>query len=122
MARRRPQISKVDSNHGEIVNQLRAWGFDVTSLAKVANGAPDICVGYAGRNYLWELKMPGKKLNPNEVKWHESWQGQVGTASDALTIAEFIENDLTRMRIAHVPYVVLQELRKLPHGRWFYSP
>lgn len=77
MARRRPQICKVDSNHGEIVNGLRQAGFSVTSLAKVGNGAPDAVVGAEGVNVLLEFKMPGEKLNDAEQKWHASWLGTV---------------------------------------------
>lgn len=111
MARRRPQICKVDSNHAEIVNTLRAlkWGdgspaFSVESLAKVANGMPDICVGFAGQNFLFEIKYLETKtargnlkkapqpeaLTKAEVEWHQSWRGQVAVVTSARQVVEVI--------------------------------
>ncbi len=81
MARRKPQICKVDGNHGEIVNYLRSLGWSVTSLAKVGFGAPDAVVGVSGVNVLLEFKLPKEKLTEDEVKWHESWRGTVHTVT-----------------------------------------
>lgn len=68
---------KIDLNQTDIVNNLRKCGFSVLSLANLGNGAPDICVGAFGNNYLFEIKQEKKKLTKDEHKFHESWNGQV---------------------------------------------
>jgi hypothetical protein len=70
--------SKVDENQGDIV----------TSLAKVGSGCPDLAVGFGNSNFLIEIKMPGEHLNPDQVKWHESWRGRVFVVE---TLREAIE-------------------------------
>ncbi len=109
MARRRPQISKVDSNHGAIVNELRSLKLSVTSLAKVADGCPDIAVGYAGVNLLFEIKvLEGKKdpkaaaLTTEEVKWHQSWLGQVAIVTSSRQVVEVMDRELNRLGIRHL--------------------
>jgi len=109
MARRRPQICKVDSNHAAIVNELRGCRFSVKSLAKVAGGMADICVGYAGVNLLFEIKAlddtkakKAKKLTSEEVKWHENWQGQVATVTSSRQVIEVMEKELNRLGIRHL--------------------
>ena len=97
MARRRPQVCKVDENHAQIVEELRALGLSVTSLAKVANGCPDIVVGCEGMNFLFELKMPGKQLNEAEEKWRQTWRGQVNKATSSREVLELMEEHLERM-------------------------
>ncbi|MDX2014193.1 MAG: hypothetical protein SFW67_28600 [Myxococcaceae bacterium] len=69
--------AKVDGNQSLIVAELRALGFRVQSIAKVGAGAPDLVVGHGGRNWLFEVKQLGEKLNKNEERWHQNWTGQV---------------------------------------------
>jgi hypothetical protein len=105
MARRKPQICKVDSNHAPIVNELRALGLSVVSLAKVANGCPDISVGWNGVNYLFEIKVEGETLNEVETKWHQAWQGQVATihsSEEALVTMEMAGAKLTLQMQRHL--------------------
>jgi hypothetical protein len=116
VARRRPQISKVDSNHASIVNELRGARLSVQSLAKVADGCPDICVGYAGVNLLFEIKTMEERtatgalkktpkmeaLTPMEVEWHESWLGQVATVWNSRQVIEVMEKELLRLGIRHL--------------------
>lgn len=80
MARRKPQICKVDGNQNAIVNHLRKCGFTVQSLAVVKKGCPDLAVGVDGVNVLLELKMPGEELTDDQVVWHDSWLGKVYVA------------------------------------------
>jgi len=49
----------------------------------VGFGCPDILVGFRGRNYLFEIKIPGAKRTPSQVKWHNEWRGEVHTISCA---------------------------------------
>lgn len=107
---------KVDDNQGRIVNELRALHMSVTSLAKVADGCPDIVVGYAGINLLFELK--GEKnqrgepadLTKLETKWHESWLGQVAVVTSSREVVAILENELKRRGIRYVPPALLAHL------------
>lgn len=79
--------AKTDGNQAEIVNDLRAMGFSVESLASVGNGMPDIAVGWDRLNWFFELKDPSRpkssqKLNPLQVEFHNSWRGQVAVVKD----------------------------------------
>jgi Holliday junction resolvase len=69
MARR---AAKIDNNHADICNALRAAGCHVQSLAAVGRGCPDILVGNrrTGMWYVIEIKSEAKpKLTPAEVEW-----------------------------------------------------
>ena len=90
------RASRTDANQAEIVKVLREFGCTVVDLSAVGSGCPDIVVGYQGRNYFFELKLPAKasRLNAVQRRWHDAWQGQasvvrcVGAALDALGIVE----------------------------------
>jgi len=74
--------AKIDANQKSVVTALRKAGVSVASLAPVGQGVPDLLCGLAGVNYLLEVKDGDKpksaqKLTPDQVKWHEAWQGQV---------------------------------------------
>jgi len=48
----------------------------------VGKGFPDIVIGYKGINYLVEIKdgektKSQKKLTEDEIKFHQSWFGQI---------------------------------------------
>jgi hypothetical protein len=80
---------RVDSNHAEIVAALRKAGYSVQSLASIGKGCPDLLIGVPagkqegnfcfalniGFNLLMEVKMPDKKLTPDESKFASKWQG-----------------------------------------------
>jgi hypothetical protein len=68
--------AKTDANQKLIVAAFRKMGASVAMLATVGNGIPDLLVGYRGKNYLVEVKMPGKKLNALQALWHSEWRGQ----------------------------------------------
>ncbi len=88
--------AKIDANHAEIVRALRQAGASVQSLAAVGDGCPDILVGLAGKNYVFEIKdgnlSPSRqKLTTDEWAWHKAWCGQVRvvtSVSEALAILE----------------------------------
>lgn len=81
---------RVDDNHGEVVTGLRealpeATVFDLSGAGK---GIADLLVGYAGRNYLIEVKdgekIPSaRELTDAQKEFHGSWQGQVAIATTA---------------------------------------
>lgn len=76
------RAARVDDNQCEIVKALRAAGATVQSIAAIGKGAPDILVGYRGRNLLMEIKDGSKpksrqSLTALEADWHTVWRGQV---------------------------------------------
>ena len=88
------QAARTDENQKEIVKELRQLGYSVLDLSGVGGGCPDICVGASARNFLFEIKNPAKpqkdrKLTPDQVKFHRSWQGQIRiieTTEDAIKV------------------------------------
>jgi len=76
------KAARVDRNQSSIVEALRKLGASVLHLHTIGKGAPDIAVGYKGRNALIEIKDGAKppsarKLTPDEQKFHAEWRGQV---------------------------------------------
>lgn len=88
--------ARVDVNQKKIVNQLRRCGFSVAITSQLGNGFPDIVVGAAGRNYLFEIKDPEKpnsarKLTDDEKSFQEAWSGQydvIESVDDAIKIID----------------------------------
>jgi len=64
---------KRDANEKEIVDYLKKRGLSVERL----NTPLDLLVGYNKRNYLVEIKMPKKHMNDKQIKFTESWKGQL---------------------------------------------
>lgn len=91
-----------DDNEPEIVNALVGAGAVVTRLD--GDGVPDLLVGYKGKTFLLEVKLPlgvrggftrhrdhegGRgDLTAAQVKWWDSWTGEravvVRSPADAL--------------------------------------
>lgn len=67
--------AKRDENEVEIVKALRAAGASVAHLS--SKGIPDLLVSYQNKLFLMEVKMPGKKLTPEQMKFHENWNGEI---------------------------------------------
>ena len=78
---------KVDSNHAEIRDALRACGWRVLSLADLGGGAPDLLLFRAEQRLrLVEVKRPGGKLTPAQKQFlAEGWP---------VTILESVEDAL----------------------------
>ena len=64
--------AKNDGNETEIVRLFEFMGISVERIRKPL----DLLLGYNNRNYLVEVKMPGKHLNDNQVKFTKEWRGQ----------------------------------------------
>lgn len=83
---------RIDENQPAIVSALRQVGATVLVLSMVGSGCPDICVGFRGVTYLFEIKDGQKpaskrKLTGDEQIWHDNWRGQVAiveSVDDAL--------------------------------------
>lgn len=76
------RAAKVDANQSDLVLELRKRGATVQHLHMVGHGCPDICVGYRGANFLFEIKDGSKppsarKLTPPEQSFFDNWRGQV---------------------------------------------
>ena len=78
-----------DSNQAEIVRELRAVGCTVVVVS--AKECWDLQVGWRGKNYMFEVKQPGKKLRISQKEFHAEWRGQIDRiecAEDAIKIME----------------------------------
>lgn len=96
MARR---IGRVDGNQADITKALRKAGATVAVLSSLGGGVPDLLVGIAGKNLLFELKNgelspSSQKLTEHEEKFHSSWQGQVcivNSVNQALELIDYVK-------------------------------
>lgn len=73
---------RLDGNQVRIVEQLRAIGCTVLSLASIGKGCPDLLVARNNKNILMEIKdsarPPGKqKLTDDEVSFAARWAAPV---------------------------------------------
>lgn len=81
--------ARVDKNHGEVVEALRAAGAVVASTASIGNGFPDLIAAKGERVWMIEVKGPKGKLTPDQVKWIGEWPGVVHiirSKDEALTL------------------------------------
>lgn len=65
-----------DSNEAEIIKALRMIGCDVVQLDKPV----DLLIGYRARNFLIEVKPPGRENRADQkeqAEWRKNWRGQV---------------------------------------------
>jgi Holliday junction resolvase len=74
------RAAKVDANHGQVVEALKAAGASVQSLAAIGKGCPDLLVGYKGMWLLFEVKdgtrSPSRrKLTPDQDEWIKASRG-----------------------------------------------
>ena len=97
--------AKVDENQPAIVALLRFCGWEVALLSPVGGGIPDLLIAVGTVNVLMEVKMPGKKLNEAQRRWHRMWTGDkyvVETAEQAVRLCVLIERhaagELSRIR------------------------
>ena len=86
---------KVDDNQPEIVRQLRKLKGISVKHTHVIKGFCDLCIGYDGNNYLFEIKDPEKpfskrKLTDKEKEFHDAWTGQIDTIYYVCEILDII--------------------------------
>ena len=92
--------ARVDANQKKIVSQLREIGCSVLHTHQLGKGAPDIIVGYKGKNYLIEIKdgdkpLAQQKLTLDEIKFQAEWQCQYHVANSFDSLLEIIlDNEL----------------------------
>jgi hypothetical protein len=84
-----------DTNHSEIVEACESVGASVLDLSNVGGGAPDISVGFRGKNFFLEIKRNGKqRLRASQTDFATAWRGQytrVDCAYDALRAIGAVE-------------------------------
>ena len=75
------RVRKADANQPETVAYLRKLGWAVHHTHALGNGYPDLHVSKRVHGFPWscllEVKMPGKKLTPDEQKFAEEFQGSL---------------------------------------------
>lgn len=79
--------NKRDENEPEIIEALIRAGATVCPLDKPC----DLIVGYQGKNKLFELKVRGGKLTPQQLEFQKVWEGQyavIWSIEDALSELE----------------------------------
>lgn len=92
---------RVDANQNEIVDTFRQLGISVLILSEVGKGCPDLCLGYAGRNYFIEIKNGHKckshqKLTNAEKSFQINWKGHhkiINSVDSAISFAKEIRNN-----------------------------
>jgi hypothetical protein len=90
--------ARVDANQPAIVEALRAIGASVLHLHTLGQGAPDILVGYRGRNYLMEIKDGNKppsrrRLTDDERIFFDGWLGQVAIVENEQQAIDIVTGD-----------------------------
>lgn len=55
-------------------------GVSVLILSQVGNGAPDLLLGFRGKNYLVEIKSKNGKLRQDQKEFIDEWRGQATMA------------------------------------------
>lgn len=81
-----------DANQGEIEEALTTAGYHFVDTSRLGFGFPDLIVASkAGQNVFVEVKMPGAKLTPDELKFHSRWPNRIEIAYSAEQILRALE-------------------------------
>ena len=81
------RAAKVDQNQAAIVAALRRCGATVQHMHTLGKDAPDLLVGFRGRNFVMEVKDAKGALTAGQAIWMRDWRGQscvVRTAEEAI--------------------------------------
>lgn len=94
--------ARIDANQPEIVKALRKMGATVLHLHTLGRGAPDILIGFRGKNALAELKdgtksPSARQLTEDEKKFHAEWRGQVAIIESVEQAIAFIQTNWEEM-------------------------
>ena len=80
--------ARIDTNHKEIVKDLREVGATVVSLASMKHGCPDLLVGYGNETILMEIKRDAKaKFTPDQLDFLSKWRGGAISRVDSVDAA-----------------------------------
>lgn len=97
------RAAKVDANHAAVVSALEEAGAQVTSLAAVGNGVPDLLVSFDGAWILMECKDGSKSPSRRQLtklqKWWQSRQNAmtyvVHSPMEALEALAAVRKEIT---------------------------
>ena len=81
--------NKTDANHAAIRDELRVVLHDgvIHDCRSGHNGFPDLCIGWKGFNFLYEIKKKGgSRLTNSQVSFHQNWQGQAAVCRSATEV------------------------------------
>jgi hypothetical protein len=95
------KMTPIDTNQAAIAKFLRSNGAKVDSTTKMGGGFPDLLVTYRGLVAVVEVKQPGRKLRPDQVKWHNLRPGMVfiiHSEDEAGTLLRMIDELMTFLR------------------------
>lgn len=68
--------ARQDRNQVELVRALERLGCSVEPIRSLRGGVPDLLVGFQGRNYLIEIKVPKEgRLSESQKMWRDNWRG-----------------------------------------------
>jgi len=82
---------KRDANEPQIIEVFEKMGISVFRLDRPV----DLLLGYRLFNYLVEVKIPGEKLNKNQVKFQKEFKGSfriIRTIEEAATLGKEIKS------------------------------
>lgn len=69
------RAARTDTNQSDIVAALKAIGAEVTSLAGVGSGVPDLLVSFRGQWHLMEVKDGSRPPSQRALKWtQQRWR------------------------------------------------
>lgn len=91
---------RTDDNHSSLIDQIRQIpGASVFSTHTLGRGFVDAVLGYGQRNYLLEIKDPNKPpskkaLTPDEIKFHQTWQGSVHVVETIEDVLKILTNKI----------------------------
>lgn len=90
-------IRKVDDNQKEIVEAFKKLGYSVAHTHIVGKGFPDIVVAKHKKTTLVEIKdgkkpLSKRKLTPDELKFHDSWQGDLKIIESVEDVIKFVND------------------------------
>jgi hypothetical protein len=71
------RAKRADATQPAIVEALRKVGVSVEHLHEVGKGMPDLLLCVRGETLLMECKVPGEKLNKQQIDFIVSWPGRV---------------------------------------------
>ncbi len=94
---------KLDDNHATIVASLKAMGASVETIQGATAGTPDLVVRIFGMERLAEVKPPGEKLKPNQVKWWGAWGREatvLRTSEDCAALVAELRGLLTQSEVS----------------------
>ena len=85
--------SKIDANQGALVDTFEACGWWTVDCHELGRGRPDLFAGprFAGWFVPVEVKMPGEKLSPAEVKFYEKYPEMKNIISTDADVMELVK-------------------------------